>query len=222
MDFHAILSGMIDIFIFLVMISIIFFSIVTHEVAHGYIAYRLGDPTAKSQGRLTFNPIPHIDKTGSILFLVTLILTILKVFPIPIGYAKPVMVDFRHFRDPRKDMAKVAAAGPAANILVAVVIFGIFLVLSKLIPQTHNAVRELLVFAIFINTWLAALNLIPIPPLDGSNILAGFLPWKFTLYFHKFHKFGIGLLLLLVVIIGKERLLIFVEKFFSLFGMLIE
>lgn len=222
MDFNIILDAIFEILVFLILIAIIFFSIVTHEVSHGYMAYRLGDPTAKRMGRLTFNPIPHIDKTGSILFIVTFILTMLKIFPIPIGYAKPVLVDFRHFKNPRKDMAKVAAAGPASNLLVAIALLLVFLFLKYFIPQTPGEIIELLVFGIFINTWLAALNLIPIPPLDGSNILAGFLPWKFTLYFHKFHKFGIGLLLLLVVIIGKERLIGFADKFFRLFGIIVQ
>lgn len=172
-------------------------AIVLHEVAHGYVAYLKGDMTAKVMGRLTLNPIAHVDPVGTIglplfLFLFS------KVTGAPlflIGYAKPVPVDFRNLPNPRKDMALVAAAGPMTNLILAVASSALFKTMEAAFPQSAKAVMLLnhgapthdgdpflvpimymLLFSVFINVALMALNLIPILPLDGGRIVTGILP----------------------------------------------
>lgn len=162
----------------------IFFAIVLHEVAHGYVALRLGDPTARNLGRLTLNPLAHIDPIGTI--LVPLILAILRA-PL-FGWAKPVPVNPRYFRNPFRGMLYVALAGPGTNIALALggAIIGHLLLL--MIPETFNpavdtfgtnlttALFTLLAYIVVFNLFLAFINLIPIPPLDGSRVLTYFLP----------------------------------------------
>ncbi|MCD6217739.1 site-2 protease family protein [bacterium] len=202
-------------------ILILFFSIVLHEFGHGYTAYKLGDPTAKRMGRLTLNPAKHIDPLGSLVFLITLGLTILNILPLPIGWAKPVMVDFRYFSNPRKCMALVAIMGPMMNLALAALFLLAFFILDW-IPQTiPMLVGYIMVYGVFINLLLATINLLPIPPLDGSNIVAGFLPWRFTILFYKMRYFGIGILLIMIFSIGEDNLLMLVSKFYELFGIAI-
>lgn len=199
-------------------IVILFFSIVTHEVGHGYMAYKLGDPTAKNMGRLTINPVKHIDPIGSLVFLVTFTLTILQFWPMPIGWAKPVMVDYRYFRNPSKAMALVAATGPIMNLALG----SLFLFLFKVAVWVPFMVPDIIVFillyGVLINVFLAVVNLIPIPPLDGSNIVLGFLPWKYTVLAYRARYVGIVLLLAVVFSLGDDRLSGLVRGFYSLFG----
>ena len=162
----------------------VFMAIVLHEVAHGYMALRLGDPTARNLGRLTLNPLAHIDPIGTILVPVILAIIGAPLF----GWAKPVPINPRNFRDPFRGMLFVALAGPGTNIALALgtVIFGRLLLL--MVPQSLNpasisfgvnlltAFFALLGKLVTINLFLAVLNLIPIPPLDGSRVLTYFLP----------------------------------------------
>ena len=170
---------------------ILIFSIVIHEVAHGSIANLLGDPTAKIAGRLTLNPIKHLDLFGSL--LVPLFLIILR-SPILFGWAKPVPIDPYNFRDPKWDGSKVAIAGPAANILVAL-IFGLAIRFFPL-PTSILTIFSIIVI---LNLILAIFNLVPIPPLDGSHILFTFLPKKFANIKLFLHQFGPFILLFFIL-----------------------
>lgn len=144
------------------------FAIVFHEVAHGYVAYRLGDPTAKNAGRLTLNPFAHVDLMGSI--MLPLILVITK-SPVLIGWAKPVPFNPAYFRNPKMGTMLVGIAGPITNLLMAVVAGTL---LRILMPE--GVIGLFLFWACFINVILALFNLLPIPPLDGSRVVLGFLP----------------------------------------------
>jgi len=149
--------------VLIVLIPVLLFALVFHEYAHGYVAYRLGDPTAKNMGRLTFNPLVHLDPFGAIMILL-----------IGFGYAKPVPVDMRYLRDPRRDMMKIAAAGPIANIILAFISGLIIRILASNFPELLglNALTRVLVLSTQVNIALAVFNMIPIPPLDGSQILS--------------------------------------------------
>ena len=156
----------------LLMLPGILIALMFHEVAHGFIAWRLGDPTAKNMGRLSLNPIHHLDLAGTIMLLL-----------IGFGWAKPVPVNTSNFKKPRRDMALTALAGPASNFLLAFVAAFLWAFIVKVAPE--NAFSEItfwvvilygIQFFISINIGLALFNLIPIPPLDGSNILACLLP----------------------------------------------
>ncbi len=159
----------------LFLLIILIFSIIIHEIAHGAIAYQLGDPTAKYAGRLTLNPIKHIDPVGSI--LVPLFLVIMSQIGgggIIFGWAKPVPINPYNFKDQKYGSLKVAFAGPGANLLIAL-FFGL---LMRFFPGYINmfGVGMFFSFIVYINILLAVFNLLPIPPLDGSHILFTFLP----------------------------------------------
>ena len=155
-------------------IIILFLSIVIHEYAHAYVAYSLGDPTAKYAGRLTLNPIPHIDFFGTILLPMLLILSS---SPFLFGWAKPVPINPYNFKDQKYGQAKVAIAGPAANLFLAL-IFGLLIRITVANEALYFLMPliPLFVAIVFINILLALFNLLPIPPLDGSHILFTFLP----------------------------------------------
>jgi len=167
----------------------VLFSITVHEVSHGYVAYRLGDPTAKNAGRLTLNPIKHIDIVGLLVLVITRM----------IGWAKPVPVDHRYFKNPRKDMMLVSLAGPASNLMLAVAfalaykVFGGMLMTAYLYPLSL-----MLQIMISINVGLAIFNLIPIPPLDGSHIMEGLLPPEMAREYSKIAPYGFMILLILI------------------------
>ncbi|MFO7264820.1 MAG: site-2 protease family protein [Limnochordales bacterium] len=160
-----------------------------HEYAHALVAVKLGDPGPKYDGRLTLNPFAHLDVVGT-----------LMLFLFSFGWAKPVMVDPSQFKNPRRDMMWVALAGPASNILLA---FG----LSRLAPWIINAVPRdfaaattaFFVVAIQLNIWLAVFNMLPLPPLDGSKVLAGLLPRRYALQYYRLESYGTVILVLLVV-----------------------
>lgn len=166
-----------EIIFFIFIILIFLLSIIIHEVSHGAMADYLGDPTAKNEGRLTLNPIKHLDPIGSI--LVPLILIISRV-GIIFGWAKPVPINPFNLRDKIYGQAKVAIAGPLANILVAL-IFGIALRFLPFLFSAEIGSNLFIIFSyiVWINLLLAIFNLLPIPPLDGSHILFTFLPKQF-------------------------------------------
>jgi Zn-dependent protease len=181
---------------------ILIFSIIIHEVAHGYMAEYLGDPTARHQGRLTLNPIAHIDPYGSI--LVPLLL-FLSYSPAIIGWAKPVPYNPRNIRNPYGD-ALVAVAGPAVNLLIAIVC-GI--VMRSGLYAGNALILNVLYTIMSINTLLCVFNLLPIPPLDGSKVITAFLPRSMRYRYDEVRRqleqnplFGIGIAALFVLVFG--------------------
>jgi Zn-dependent protease len=166
-----------------------------HEAAHAWAADRLGDSTARRLGRLTLNPLAHIDWIGTVLFPLVAMLSNLPL----IGWAKPVPVNMRNLRAPRRDFALVALAGPVSNIVLA---FGFALLLKAqggLVPDDgQTLLTSVLAMAVFLNVLLAVFNLIPVPPLDGGNVLAGIVPEPVARQIDRLRPFGILLLYALV------------------------
>lgn len=172
------------------------FAITCHEVSHGFIAWRYGDPTARMQGRLTLNPLKHIDIIGTIMIVL-----------IGIGWAKPVPVVFENLRNPKRDMIWVAAAGPVTNILLA---FVSAMLLRLLVPlaetvsvgsQLSMIVEPLvmmLAFSVYINLLLAIFNMIPLPPLDGGRVLSGLLPYRQAAALARIEPYGMLIIIVLV------------------------
>jgi len=154
-------------------LAILLMSVVIHEFAHGWVAFKLGDSTAKNYGRLTLNPIKHLDIWGS--FFVPLMLFIFSSGQMVFGWAKPVPYNPYNLRDQKYGSAKVAFAGPAANLLIALV-FGLFLRFMPVSILISTGLGQVFGLIIFLNILLAIFNLVPIPPLDGSKILFTFLP----------------------------------------------
>lgn len=178
----------------LIVFIIFIYSIILHEIAHGLAAERLGDPTARLSGRLTLKPGPHIDPYMSILLP---LLLVFSRFPIIVGAAKPVPIDPYNLRSPRKDMGIIGLAGPATNLLLAL-IFGILARLSILFfPQ--ELLLQILARASLVNCVLATFNLIPIPPLDGSRVLTAILPEKYADALLSIENFGIFIILFLLL-----------------------
>lgn len=176
----------------------IILAITLHEVAHGYVAYYCGDNTAKLFGRLSFNPIRHIDPLGTI--GLPLIIGVLTNFSFLFGYAKPVPINWNQLKNPKRDMILVACAGPLANIIMAFIGAGLFKLALLMHPDTSMSSLFLLMTAragIFINLILAFLNLIPIPPLDGSRVILSLLPPKQALQYIYIEPYGFFILILL-------------------------
>jgi len=174
-----------------------------HEWAHGYVAYKLGDATAKMEGRLTLNPIAHLDPIGTVLFVI-----------VGFGWGKPVPVDPRYFKNVKKDTALVAVAGPISNLVMALFAFLVLLLVQKqavigmggaIMLQGGGSVftqltTELMVDFLHINLVLMAFNLLPVAPLDGSKILHPFIPLKYEYKFDDFLQQGPKILLILIVL----------------------
>ena len=190
-----------QLFIFLLSIPAVLFTLTIHEVSHGYAAYRLGDPTAKAMGRLSLNPLRHLDPFGALCMLL-----------FRFGWARPVPVNTRYFKKPRRDMALTAAAGPLSNLITGVVALFLSALFWKLAVQTYvsdvpdlwyrilnwTAIFFYLLFSV--NIGLAVFNLIPIPPLDGSRIFALLLPPGIYVKFLQYERYiSIGLTVLLLV-----------------------
>jgi Zn-dependent protease len=173
----------------------ILFALTVHEYAHGWVAYKYGDPTAKNAGRLTLNPISHLDPLGTIML-----------FLVHLGWAKPVPINPYYLRNPKKDIIWVSLAGPGANILTA---FVCGLVIRMIHPlsgylmfgsSSFSVLALMLVYGMMINLVLAFFNLIPLPPLDGSKILAGLLPPQYEYKMEQLERFGPFLLIGVILV----------------------
>lgn len=176
----------------------VIFAITVHEVAHGWVAKQYGDNTASALGRLTLNPVKHIDLLGTIILPGLLLLTGTGFI---FGWAKPVPVDVRNFKKPLRDMAIVALAGPVSNMLMA--LFWAFIArLGVMIGAGFEPVSQPLIYSgvagISINLVLAIINLLPIPPLDGSRILTGMLPHYWAWQYNKLERYGFIILMALL------------------------
>jgi Zn-dependent protease len=174
----------------LIRAPVILFSLTVHEFFHAWTAYRRGDPTARDMGRLTFNPIRHLDLFGLIVMVIT---------EFRFGWAKPVPVDPRNLRNPRTDDIWISAAGPLSNIGLAVLAGMLFRAMVSLSPQLPPAVAMLLQYAVHINLVLAFFNLIPLFPLDGSHILRNLLPPRYEDSLQQMDRFSPFILLLLLI-----------------------
>lgn len=170
------------------------FAVTGHEVAHGAAAYRFGDSTAKDQGRLTLNPLRHIDPIG-----------LLMLFLIGIGWARPVPVDFSRLRSPRLHGVLTSLAGPAANLILALLSALLLRVLDgagaiDLFPSLSTPLTLMLCFGVYVNLLLAIFNMIPLPPLDGGKVAAGILPPPLSRWYASLERFGLLLVVLLFVV----------------------
>ena len=161
---------------FLTFLPMFILSITFHEFAHAFVAYKYGDSTAKNQGRLTFNPVKHADLIGTLIMPLASFATGLAL----IGWAKPVPVDRRNFKNVYKDDALVSFAGPFANLILALIFYLIFFFLLKYHITENLLLINFLWYGVFFNIFLFAFNLLPIPPLDGSHILFDLWPNKIT------------------------------------------
>lgn len=163
-----------------------------HEAAHGWVAWRLGDPTAKRQGRVTFNPFAHVDPVGTVMLPAMLILMKAGFL---FGWAKPVPVDTRYLRKPRRDMMLVAAAGPAANVLIAFV-SALLLHVAPFLPEIMAGwAWKTLWNSVLLNALLAVFNMIPLPPLDGGKVAVGLLPYRYAHELAKLERHGFLIIL---------------------------
>ena len=188
---------------------VLLFSLTVHEMAHAWTADRLGDPTARLLGRVSLNPIVHADIIGTVVFpLVSMVSGAML-----IGWAKPVPVNLRYLRHPRRDYMLVAAAGPVSNLILAA-FAALLLAIVPISPQTLGEsnvsvpIAKLLSGLVYLNVLLAVFNMLPIPPLDGGNVLAGLLPPNLAELFNKVRPYGFVLLYALILSNGFSYIVI--------------
>lgn len=208
---------MLDLRFLVLLIPVILLALSVHEYSHGLAAYRLGDPTAKYAGRLTLNPLSHLDPIGT-----------LMLFLVHFGWAKPVPVDPRYFANPKRDMLWVALAGPASNMFLAF-LSGLVIRFINAHPGPFmgsfigNSFAVMMVLSLQINLALAVFNLLPIPPLDGSKVLYGLLPPQYEHVAYNLERYGPGILfglILLGMITGVSILWAFIGPFVGFFSTL--
>jgi len=180
-----------DIQVYLTLAPGLLVALVFHEVAHGYVAYMLGDPTAKAAGRLTLNPLKHLDPIGTLAF-----------FFVHFGWARPVPVNARYFKDPRKGMMLTAMAGPGVNFVLAGLFAGAFHLMALFGLSPRSALYAVAYYGVFVNLILAAFNLLPIPPLDGSNVLAYFLSPRAAYKYMSLSRYGF-IILIAIILLGR-------------------
>ena len=183
-----------DIASILIVFGVVLASLTVHEWAHAWTADRLGDPTARLLGRVSFNPVVHIDPIGTIVLPLLAMFTTGFIF----GWAKPVPVNISRFGNPKRDFMIVAAAGPASNLVIATAAALVFRSLGGL-ESAGDPVMRVLYFAVSINVLLAVFNMLPVPPLDGGNVLSGLLPDSFAPLINGLRQYGFIILLALIV-----------------------
>lgn len=197
----------------------VLFAITLHEVAHGWTANKLGDSTARMLGRLTPNPLKHIDPIGTI--LVPLVLVLLS-SPFLFGWAKPVPVNMNNFKNPRKDMAIVAVAGPISNIIMAVIWVAFLMIVPNIFsdPAVSKGLGQMATAGILINLILFTFNLLPIPPLDGGRVLSGLVPPKASDFLDQIEPYGFFIVIGLVYLGAFQPIILpVIETFYSIFGL---
>jgi len=176
-------------------------AIVFHEVAHGLVARRLGDPTAEQMGRLSLNPIRHVDPVGTVILPMILAISHAPIF----GWAKPVPINYARLRNPRRDMVLVALAGPGMNLLLAIAGAAILAATINLSGGDRDGVGGFLVKSayafVLINVFLGVFNLLPVPPFDGGHVVEGLLPPDLARKFHKIGRFSLVVLILLLLVL---------------------
>lgn len=189
----------------------ILIAVVLHELAHGYVAYRLGDPTAARAGRLTLNPLAHIDPFGTVILPLVLLVT---GSPFLFGYAKPVPVNFMNLHKPRRDMVLVALAGPLTNLILATLaaVALKFLIATTVLkgvvpPDSTKLLFQLFHTSLLINVSLAVFNMLPVPPLDGGRVATGLLPRAPALALARLEPYGMLIILLLMTSGALDRIL---------------
>lgn len=193
------------------------FGVVLHEMAHGFVALRFGDTTARDARRLTLNPLRHVDPVGTVLFPLVLVLSHSSfVF----GWAKPVPVDFSRLKNPKRDMVWVALAGPAMNFVLALIALAALGVMQNAAFSAAPTVVRMLLNAVLFNFSLMTFNLIPVLPLDGGRILTGILPMRQAIRFARTEKYGFGVIALLLIFLPllgdyTERNFDFVSRFLA-------
>ncbi len=190
-----------DLILKAIIFVLLFGSVILHEIAHGYVALRLGDPTARMQGRLSLNPLVHIDLFGTIILPLMLAFTGAPV----LGWAKPVPINPSYFRDPMRGMMLTGAAGPATNFAIALIAGLLFVIVKPL--ATFQIVPFLMAQLFVINIYLGLFNLIPIPPLDGSRVAVGFMSPALAASYMRIERFGI-LILFGIIYLGWHRYLL--------------
>jgi Zn-dependent protease len=195
---------MFNMLFFVVMIAVILFAITVHEYAHGKAAEAFGDPTPRMSGRLTLNPLAHIDPIGFLMLII-----------VRFGWAKPVPINPRYFRDPEKDMAFVALAGPFANFTLAVLIALVFRVIPVPRSELGYFILNVFQYAVWINIALGIFNLLPIPPLDGSRLLRAVVPYEGQIFMDRLEPYGFFVLIFLILFPGFSSTLIFLISYFA-------